>query len=442
MASGDVGRRGSWMSGGDEVDLRERLVQAADQKRDRLVQVVSEAVRIPSVVGEEGAIARWLEDRARDIPGVEIVVSEPSLTQLQEHRAFVPVDAGYEGRPNVGAILRGTGGGRSLILYGHVDVVPVDPNTTWEHDPWGGDVADGRVYGRGSADMKGGCGVALVALEVLAELAVRLRGDVAAHFIVEEEGGGNGTLAAVLDGWYGPRTGCIMLEPTSPRLMLITGRGAQFFRLVVPGQEGGVEYQHELVNAIDKAYVLHDAVRRYWAMRESRVSHPLYEIYGRTKVPTAVCQIQAGAWPSTVPGEAVLEGTIECLPGEDIRQVVAEFEDYLREVAKSDPWLVDHPFRFETFGLWFEAAELPRDHEFVTTVETAAKQATGEAPQVIGGGGSDLRLPVLYADCPTVLFGPGGGPIHSVDEWVEIDQLVDVLKAVLLAAVDWCGAAQ
>jgi acetylornithine deacetylase len=389
-------------------------------------------------MGEEGPLSEWFAAQARKLD-VEVDAWAPDDAELRAHPAYVPVEYGYADRENVVAVRKGTGNGRKLILYSHIDTVPVDPNTHWTHGPYSGDVVDGRIYGRGAADMKGGCGVALVALEILSELGVRFQGDVAAHFLLDEEAGGNGTLAAILRGHYGPNAGCVMLEPTSPRLMLISGRGAQFFRITVAGEEGGTEYHRDLVSAIDAAYVIYNAVKHYARMREAAVSDPLYEGRERTKVPTAICTIQAGAWPSTVTGEAVMEGTIECLPGEDIRAVVADFERYLREVAADDPWLRDHPFTFQPFGLWFEAAGIQPDDPFVHALQRASQTALGHEPQVLGGGGSDLRLPILHAHCPTVLWGPGGGPIHSVDEWVSIEQLVDMLKASLVAAVEWCG---
>ncbi|MCC7021218.1 MAG: ArgE/DapE family deacylase [Thermomicrobiales bacterium] len=420
-------------------DLVPMLLAAAEANRDRLVEVVAEAVRIPSVMGEEGPLAEWFERQVRRLD-VEVDAWAPDEDTLRTHPAYVPVAYGYADRCNVVATRKGTGGGRSLILYGHIDTVPVDPNTRWTYGPHSGEVAEGRIYGRGAADMKGGCGVALVALELLDEMGIRFAGDVAAHFLLDEEAGGNGTLAAILRGHYGPDAGCIMLEPTSPDVMLISGRGAQFFRITVAGEEGGTEYHRDLVSAIDAAYVIYDAVKHYARMRESVVSDPLYEGRERTKVPTAICTIQAGAWPSTVPGEAVMEGTIECLPSEDIHRVVDDFERYLREIAADDPWLREHPFTFERFGLWFEAAGIQPDDPFVRALQRASRIALGEMPRVVGGGGSDLRLPILHAGCPTVLWGPGGGPIHSVDEWVSIDQLVAMLKATLVAAVEWCGA--
>lgn len=419
-------------------DLTPMLLAAAEARRERLTEVVAEAVRIPSLMGEEGPLSAWFAAQARKLD-VEVDAWSPDDVQLRAHPAYVPVDYGYADRENVVAVRKGTGGGRKLILYSHIDTVPVDPNTHWTHGPYSGDIADGRIYGRGAADMKGGCGVALVALEILCELGIQLPGDVAAHFLLDEEAGGNGTLAAILRGHYGPNAGCVMLEPTGPRLMLISGRGAQFFRITVAGEEGGTEYHRDLVSAIDAAYIIYNAVKHYARMREAAVSDPLYDGRERTKVPTAICTIQAGAWPSTVPGEAVMEGTIECLPGEDIHAVVADFERYLREIAADDPWLREHPFTFQPFGLWFEAAGIQPDDPFVLALRRASQTALGHEPRIVGGGGSDLRLPILHANCPTVLWGPGGGPIHSVDEWVSIDQLVEMLKASLIAAVEWCG---
>lgn len=420
-------------------DIMVELLARADGKRDRLTQLVSDAVRIPSVSGEEGAIAGFFTEEAGRLE-LEVDAWVPDTAALRDHQAYVPVEYGYDDRRNVVARHRGSGDGRELILYGHIDTVPVDENTTWEHDPYSGDVADGRIYGRGSADMKAGCGVALVALEVLIEAGLRLRGDVSAHLILDEEAGGNGTLAAIQRGHYSSNAGCIMMEPTTPDVMLISGRGAQYYRITVPGNEGGTEYYRNITSAIDPAITIYQAVQRFAQMREAEVKdNSLYVRHENCKVPTAIGRFHAGAWPSTVPGEAVLEGTIECLPGEDIHEVVNRFEAYLREIGDDDPWLKDHAFRFERFGLWFESGEVSRDDPFVTTLIRVSKEVRGTEPLVAGGGGSDLRLPVLYADCPTVLWGPGGGPIHSVDEWAEIDQLVEMLKVSLAAAVEWCG---
>jgi len=438
--------KGSSTVGTKAAELKKTLMAAAEAKRERLIDIVSRSVQIPSLSGSEQPVVEFYKTELAN-RNVECDIWSPSTAELKAHPAYVPVEYGYDDRQNIVACWRGKGGGRNLALFGHTDVVPVETPDKWTYPPFSGKIVDGKIYGRGSADMKGGCGVAVVALEVLEELDVKLAGNVEAHLILDEEAGGNGTLAAVLRGHYGPDTGCIMMEPTSPSNIIISGRGAQFFRITVPGQEGGTEYHRDLFSAIDGALVMYEAVKAFALMRESHVTNPLHEdpryvAHRRTKVPTAVCKIKAGAWPSTVAAEAVLEGTIECLPDEDIRQVVDAFDRYLKEVAKDHWFLKDHPISFEKFGLWFESAGLEFDDPFVLSLVAASKEAVKREPNVVGGGGSDLRLPVLYAKSPTVLWGPAGGMIHSVDEFVEIDQLVEMLKLVLVTAVNWCGLSE
>jgi acetylornithine deacetylase len=417
------------------AEWESRLLEAADHSTDRLVTLLQELVQIPSVSGDEGPIAAAVATWAAS-GGFDHRIVEPDGEQLSQHPAFTPPAAEtFESRNDVIVHLRSGKPGRSIALLAHTDVVPVDPNTTWSHDPWSGDLEDGKIYGRGSADCKGGAAVAMVAFEIFRDLGVPFNGDLQAQFVIEEEQGGNGTLAAILAGERADAM--IQLEPTSTDYVLVSNRGAQFFQVEVPGVEGGVEYQHDLASAIDNAFVIIEATKAYSLMREAQAKHDLYEGRYRTKVPLAICRIASGEWPSTVPGKAILEGTIECLPGEDIEMVVDDFEAYLRRAADQHHWLKDHPIAFKRFGLHFEAAETAPDSPIVKTIMHASKSALGRAPEVVGGGGSDLRLPVLYADCPTVLYGPGGGMIHSVDEYVTVSELVDCLKVTLLVAYRW-----
>ena len=166
--------------------------------------------------------------------------------------------------------------------------------------------------------------------------------------------------------------------------------------------------------------------------------HPLYEHERTTKVPTAVGRIMSGAWPSTIPGEAILEGTVECLPGESIDEIVEEFKNFIIKDISSYDWFKKNKIKFEKFGLFFESGITEPDHEFIKILSNSTISSINKKPQVIGGGGSDLRLPVNINKCPTVLFGPGGGPIHSVDEWVSTEELFKMLQICLLTAVDWC----
>jgi acetylornithine deacetylase len=183
-----------------------------------------------------------------------------------------------------------------------------------------------------------------------------------AESVVAEEMGGNGTLACILRGYRGDA--CIFAEPSGLGTVAVSNLGPQFFRIVVPGEEGGVEHWRELVNPIAKAMEVLQAIEAYSITRESSVSRPLYDAYHNTKVPLGVCKISAGEWPSTGASQCVMEGTIECLPGEDIQDVKEHFRAYLLEWAAKNDWLRDHPLDTQWFGLWFDAAQMEVDHPF------------------------------------------------------------------------------
>ena len=412
------------------------LFDAIEGHRQWALELLQDLVRIPSLEGAEKPCQELIATKLKEL-GLNVDVWVPSGDELSSHKAYVPSQFGYEDRPNVVGKLSGRGDGRSLILSGHVDVVPTGPIESWTHSPWSGDFEDGKVYGRGACDMKGGVVSNLLAVAALQTIGVKLDGDLLVASVVDEESGGNGTLACVLRGYVGDA--CIFTEPTGLSQMAISGRGAQFFRITVPGQAGGIEYKHMLVNPISKAIRVYEAVETYSTMRESVVAHPLYGENNETKVPTGICKFHAGEWPSTIASHAVLEGTIECLPGENIHTIKQEFKTFMQEWSSKDPWFADHPLEIEWFGLWFEAAEIDREHPLVTTIADLAQQTTGSRPEIQGGGGSDLRIPILYGNTPTVLFGPGGGLIHSSDEWVDFEQVVTCGRILADVAINWCG---
>ncbi len=419
--------------------LYDQIDQAIESHRAEALALLQELVRIPSLEGAEKPCMDLLE---RQLKAMDLAVDRwtPDDDELAAHPAYVPTGWSYAERPNVVGIFRGAGDGKSLKLNGHVDVVPIGPPELWEYGPWSGEFVDGKVYGRGSADMKGGVVSNVLTVLALQTAGIRLAGDLIIDCVVDEEAGGNGTLATVLRGHNADA--CIFTEPTGMDRLSVSNRGAQFFRITVLGEEGGVEYKHQLTNPITKAFEVFHAVEAYSIMRESVVSHPLYDDAYDTKVPTGICKIQAGEWPSTVASQALLEGTIECLPGEDIHQVKESFRQYILEWSAKDSWFQDHPLQIEWFGLWFDAAEIDPDHPMVHRLKAAAKSVTGREVQVDGAGGCDLRLPVLYGNTPSVLFGPSGAMIHSTDEYIEFEQVIDCARVLARMAVDWCGVAE
>ena len=417
------------------MSLWDKVFDAVESHREEGLELLQTLVRIPSVTGNEKACQEVITERTRPV-GLEMDIWEPAREELMTHPAYVPVEISYENRPNVVGRLRGSGGGQSLILNGHIDVVPPGPVERWTHSPWSGHFEDGKVFGRGSVDMKAGLVTMILAVRALQTAGLRLRGDLTLQSVVDEEQGGNGTLACVLRGYRADA--CVFTEATGLDKVAIANRGAQFFRITVPGQAGGTEYKHSLVNPITKAVEIFQAVEAYSIMRESAVSHTLYD-NDETKVPLGITIISGGEWPSSVASSCVMEGTIECLPGENIHKVKDKFKEYLIEWSAKDSWLQEHPLSIEWFGLWFEPSIIAPDHPFVVTLSDTVEQVTGVRPVAVGAPGCDLRLPILYGDTPAVRFGPAGSPIHSTDEYVEFDQVVTCAALLALTAVNWCG---
>ncbi len=419
------------------MDTSERIDRAVESLRAEALVLLQTLVRIPTLPGKEKAAQDVIAEVMKAM-GLALDIWDPVDEKLQAHRAYVSTDIPYTGRPNVVGTWKGSGGGRKLIFNGHVDVVPTGEEGKWTHSPWSGDFVDGRVYGRGSADMKAGCVVNLMVVRALQKAGVRLQGDVILESVVDEENGGNGTLACVLRGYTGD--GMVFTEPSGDFALGIAQRGAQFFRLKIAGIEGSIEGRYDLVNPIGKALQVYQAVEAYSLWRESTVSHPLYDPYYKVKVPLAICKIHGGEWASTIPSACYLEGSIEALPGEDIETVKAGFKQYLAALSLQDAWFEQHPVEVEWWGLRLESAEVSVDHPLIQIAVREIEQVTGNAPIIGGGGGCDLRLPVLYGNTPAVIYGPRGGMVHCVDEYVEFEQVITCTRVLARLAVAWCGA--
>lgn len=327
--------------------------------------------------------------------------------------------------------------GRTLIFNGHVDVVPIGDPGRWTVPPWEMTVKDGRAFGRGACDMKGGLACALAAIRALQQADVRLSGRIAVHSVVAEEDGGVGTLATLARGHRGDAA--ISMEPT--RLALAPAHaGALSFRLRVPGQATHGAVREEGVSAIEKFAVVHDALLALEAERNRRLMQPLFSNY-RLPFALSIGTVSAGDWPSSVPDLLVAEGRYGLAPGEEAAAARAEFETAVHQAAARDPWLVAHQPTVEWWGGQFLPAATDDAADIVTGVTAAVADVLGRAPVVEGMTyGADMRLLVNDARIPTVLFGPGDVRVaHRPDEFVPIDDLLVVTRVLAVAAMRFCG---
>jgi acetylornithine deacetylase len=437
------------VSGADE----ERVVEAIAAGRDELVALVTALVAFNTTARDVGdpprdeeALQRFLADRlAAHGAAVDLWEPDPATLPLGSQ---VPVGLTFEGRPQLAATFPGTGGGRSLLLNGHIDVVTPEPVDRWQSDPWRAVVRDGYLYGRGAFDMKGGVGAMVFAAEVLARLGVRLAGDLVVNTNTDEESSGAGSLACVAHGVRADAGICT--EPTAGEVW-VCSRGSQSVTITVEGRTGHAEIVHPPwqeggpVNAIDAADPILAAIRALRAEWASDVARRHRHLAPDTILTTT---ISGGEWFVSYPSSCTLTANLMYLPasadasgaGADVRRAV---EERILAATAADPWLQAHPPTF-LWGPDLPPFDVGDDHAIVSTV-IAAAAAVGR-PLVRGGLDSwfDAASFSRGGTMTMVGYGPGstgfaGGNAHGIDERVGVDDLVACAQAIALAAMRWCG---
>lgn len=421
------------------TEIERCVLDAADAAFAPTLTRIQEAVRRPSVTGNEGVVQGYIADVLRDL-GMDVDMWEPRHEEFAQYPEWVAEEPTFAGRPNVVGTLRGTGGGRSLAINGHVDVVPAGDESQWRTPPFEATRNGGRIYGRGAVDMKGGLLAGVGAVAAIGAVGVRLRGDVLVQSVIGEESGGVGTLAAILRGHLAD--GVLIPEPTGLALSPAQG-GCLMFRITVHGRSAHAAMRNEGESALERWYPLHAALLALETERNCTLHHPLYEHHAN-KIPFNVGKLTAGNWPSSVPDTLVAEGRFGVLPGEHMDAVRQEFERVLFDAAGRDPWLRDHPPQLEWYGAQFGTAEIEVTHPLVETVRGAFVAATGREPAVEGvTWGSDMRLFTGIAHVPAILFGPGDVRwAHYPNEYIEESALRTALRVNALTILRWCGVAE
>ena len=418
--------------------LVDAVVRAVEDRREEAVRLLQELVRIPSVTGKEGEVQEVVE-RAFHERGLEVDRWEAGPEEIGPYLDHVGEQERYEGRPNVAGVLRGSAGGRSMLLNAHVDTVAPGDAAAWSRDPLSGEVEGDLLYGRGSCDMKGGLVTHLVALDALEAAGVGLGGDVTVAATVGEEDGGLGALSTVLRGYKADAA--LITEPT--RLRLVPAHaGSLVFRLTVTGRSAHAAVRDEGVSALEKFIPIFEELGKLEDERNATLHHPLYESV-RNKVPINVGVVRAGNWASTVPESLVAEGRVGLIPGEEIEGFRETVADRIAAVAGRDPWLRENPPKLEWFGGQFAPAEVPPDAPICEAVKHAHERVTGEEPTEEGVPyGADMRLFIRFGGMPCVMYGAGDVNVaHAPDEHVSITELMTATKTIACLLADWCGVA-
>ena len=420
------------MPGGALSSEERRVAEAVDA--ERLFALLADLIAIESVANCETPAQERVAGEMRAI-GLETDVWEIDFERLRRHPAYTADVDRHEGLGVVGSM--GRGEGRTLILNGHIDVVPAGEAERWTHPPFELTRRGGRLFGRGVVDMKGQLCAAVGAARALRDAGVELDGALQIQSVIGEEDGGSGMLATIERGHTGD--GAIVVEPTG-FVIAPAQAGALSFRLTVPGLAAHGAMREEGEDPVEKFIPIFQRLRALEAKRNRDVADPLFR---GEALPYALTmgRLRAGIWPSTVAESLVVEGRYGVAPGEDLAGARRALEDAVAEAASGDAWLRDHPPAVEWVGAQFAAARTDASDPVVGTLAGAVRSLGGMDARIGGVRyGADMRLLVNHGRVPTVLFGPGDvREAHRPDESVRAADLVELARILAVTAIRFCG---
>jgi acetylornithine deacetylase len=400
----------------DPVALR-KLDAAIGDLAGEAFGFLEQLVAAPSTVGHE--------EQAQHVVAAELarlgfrIAAVPVPPDISRDPAAGVPQRDYRGRHNLAGHLA-SGPGPSLILNGHIDVVPADARL-WSSPPFLARRRKGWLTGRGAGDMKGGFALATLAVAGLqAAVPGWLRGRLSFLSVIEEECTGNGTLAAARAGELADAA--VLMEPTDLGLLL-GGVGILWAEIGIPGRAGHAEAAHRAVNPVEVAARIVARLDDLEAEMTAGLDGPFAELDHACNVNVGV--IRGGDWPSSVPGEAVMGIRVGFPPSWSPDATLARVRAAVGDLVSADPWLAAHPPRIRPHGFRAEGYLIERDHPLVQALAAAHRQAHGEDPRrFVLGSTTDARLYLNQFGVPAVAYGPRARNIHGVDEAVELDSIV------------------
>jgi acetylornithine deacetylase len=412
-------------------------IPGGDVSRDRILRDLTALVAVPSVTGGE----RPAQDLVASMlagAGLAVERVETDPAELADDPAFPGTEVPHTELPVVAGRLRTGRPGPTLLLAGHVDVVPPGEPSSWSSPPFEPRVEGGLLYGRGTCDMKGGLVAAIEAVRAVSGVVDRLRGEVVVLSVPAEEDGGAGSLAAIRAGYTADMA--VITEPT--RLEIVVAHaGAITFTLDVPGRAAHAATRREGVSALDPLAVLLAALAEDETRRNAAETHPLMAALG-LPYPTIIGQIEGGSWASTVMDSVRAHGRYGVRLGQDASEAAGDLRRAVARAWEADPFLAGHELGLEIWGARFDSCQVPMDHPLPVSLRAAGERVSGTAPPLVGAPyGADMRLFVNVGDTPTVMFGPGDVRVaHAADEYVAIDDVERCAATLATWMVDRLGA--
>lgn len=415
-----------------------QVLQAVAALRDGAVGMLSELVGHASLLGEEDGAQQAVARHFARL-GLAVEAFEIDEAKLRQHPAYSPSLISYAGRRNVVGVHRPAAGhhGRSLILNGHIDVVPTGPERLWHSPPFAPRVDGDRLYGRGAADMKAGIVAYTMALKALQTLGLEPAAPLYLQSVIEEECTGNGALACLVQGYEAEAA--LIPEPTQ-QAVYSAQMGVLWLAVDVYGVPVHAARGQEGISAIGFAQYLVDRLReleRRWNEPEHR--HPMY-CHHAHPVNFNLGRISGGEWPSSVAAHCRADLRLGFYPGRTVADVKAEVEALLKAAHAEHPHSGTVQYEISYRGFQSQGLVVEMEQPAMQTLLQCHRDVTRSEPSFTASTATtDVKFFHLYGGIPSTCYGPTGANIHGVDEWVSIDSMMRVASVYALFIARWCG---
>ena len=417
------------------------VLTAVDAQLENAIELLGHLVAIPSMGGTdaEAEIQHVLAEILHS-DGFDVDLWAMDLDDLTSQPDFPGMEVDRREAYGLIATLPGNASelGLSLLVDGHVDVVPPGDITAWTSDPFTlrRDQRNGveALFGRGTCDMKGGLVASIMAARALQSVGVKLAGDLIIAPVIGEEDGGLGTYELMRRGVTADA--CVIPEPTDLDIIPANG-GALTFRLHVPGQAIHASRRSEGVSAISNFASILPALEALESRRNANVD-PLMSRWP-IAYPLSIGTVHAGDWASTVPDLLIAEGRYGIALGEDPLSARAELEDTIAQINAQDAFLAKHPITVQWWGGQFQSGRSDDDYLIDLTRRAHFAAAPNRQHQQVYGApyGSDLRFISPYM--PVLQYGPGdASAAHAPDEFIEVESLLTSMRTLALMYLEHC----
>ncbi|MGM8364430.1 ArgE/DapE family deacylase [Virgibacillus sp. W0181] len=419
------------------MSIVKKVFDQIDASWTEEVHFLQKLGRFPSTLGNEAAIQQFVADKYKEL-GLNTDVFIPDEEEIKKIPGYGPHELPYEGRPVVVGKweTKGKPIGKSLILQGHIDVVSAEPLRLWDVDPWAAKIEGDRMYGRGICDMKAGVAALIYAVQAIKDAGIELGADLFVQSVYEEEVTGNGAVATIAKGYKADA--CLIPEPFGPNAVA-SQIGVLLMKVRVTGSGAHVLGANQAVNAIEKAYVLIEELKKYeYELNYIRAKHPSFqEVDHPLNVNIGV--IQGGDWASTVPADCMFEARVGFYPDIDPKHVINEITDRLMKVADNDPWLCNMKPEISFYGHHAWGVDLDRDHDIFKCLKKAHSKVHREPMEYLSVTATVDTAAYNINGIPATCYGPAGKNIHAPNEWVDLPSVKECTKVYAAYILDWCG---